>query len=133
MKSEADSRNVAAVVEKQIKTFEPGEPVLPGITPLALPGHTPGHVGYEIASEGKKLMNIGDTAHSSIVSLAKPDWTIKWDSNKALGAKTRRQELQALAAERELMFAPHFPFPGVGEIEQSDDRFSFRPALPSDK
>jgi hypothetical protein len=32
-----------------------------------------------------------------------------------------------------LMFAPHFPFPGVGRIEHADGGFRFQPALPSDK
>lgn len=133
MQSETDSRKIAAVVKAQVKTFELGQLVLPGITPLALPGHTPGHVGYEIASQEYRLVDIGDMAHSSIVSLAKPDWTILWDSDKAGGAETRRQELRQLATTHELMFAPHFPFPGVGKIEQSGDGFSFRPALPPNK
>jgi glyoxylase-like metal-dependent hydrolase (beta-lactamase superfamily II) len=133
MKSEADTKEVAAAVSPQVKTFEPGQPVLPGITPLALPGHTPGHVGYEIVSQGHKLVDIGDIAHSSIVSLARPEWTIKWDSDKQEGVKTRRQKLQQLAASHELMFAPHFTFPGVGRIEQAGTGFRFRPELPPDK
>jgi glyoxylase-like metal-dependent hydrolase (beta-lactamase superfamily II) len=111
------------------KTFEPGRPVLPGITPLALPGHTPGHVGYEIVSQGRELVDIGDTAHSSIVSLAKPAWTIAWDPDKQAGVATRRQELQPLAASHQMMFAPHFPFPGVGRIEQAGEGFRFQPEL----
>lgn len=131
MKSEADARAIVAAVGAQVRTFEPGRPVLPGILPLALPGHTPGQVGYEITSQGHKLVDIGDTVHSSIVSLAKPDWTIAWDSDKQEGVRTRRQELRRLAATHELMFAPHFPFPGVGRIEQAGEGFRFKPELPA--
>jgi glyoxylase-like metal-dependent hydrolase (beta-lactamase superfamily II) len=133
MQGEADTRAEAAVIKAQVRTFEPGRPVLPGITPLALPGHTPGHVGYEIASQGTRLLDIGDTAHSAIVSLAEPDWTIAWDVDKPEGVRTRRQELQWLAATHELTFAPHFPFPGVGRIEARAEGFSFLPDLPSAK
>ncbi len=133
MNGEAAAKAIAAAVKPQIKTFEPGRSILPGITPVSLPGHTPGHVGYEIVSQGQSMVDIGDVAHSSIVSLARPEWTIAWDSDKDAGVTTRRHELQRLAASHRLMFAPHFPFPGVGRIEQAGDGFRFRPELPANK
>ncbi|MGH8138178.1 MAG: MBL fold metallo-hydrolase [Steroidobacteraceae bacterium] len=133
MQNDTDAHAIATVIKGQVRPFEPGKPVLPGITPVALSGHTPGHCGYEISSQGDTLVDIGDTAHSSIVSLAKPAWTITWDSDKQEGVRTRRQELQRLASRHDLMFAPHFPFPGVGRIEQVGDEFRFLPGLPSGK
>jgi glyoxylase-like metal-dependent hydrolase (beta-lactamase superfamily II) len=129
--SQADTHALVTTIKAQVQTFEPGQPVLPGITPLALYGHTPGHVGYEIASEGQRLLDIGDMFHSSIVSLAKPDWTIAWDTDKTEGIRVRRRELQQLAATHELIFAPHFPFPGLGWIQRTGNGFSFRPQAPS--
>lgn len=131
MQGRADTRAIAAAVKAQVQTFEPGRALLPGITPRSLPGHTPGHVGYEINSQGHRLVDIGDTAHSSIVSLAKPDWTIAWDSDDGQAVKTRRQELRQLASAHELLFAPHFPFPGVGRIVPAGEGFKFEPGLPS--
>lgn len=131
MQAQEDTRAIAAAIKRQIRTFEPGGTLLPGITAIALYGHTPGHVGYEIASNGQKLLDIGDLAHSSIISLAKPDWTIDYDGNKLQGSRQRRTELQQLAMTHELIFAPHFPFPGVGRIERSGDGFRFNPELPS--
>jgi glyoxylase-like metal-dependent hydrolase (beta-lactamase superfamily II) len=131
MQSQDDTRAVASAIKTQLQTFEPGRPILPGITPLALYGHTPGHVGYEIVSRGARLLDIGDLAHSSIISVAKPDWTTDYDNDKAQGARQRRQELEQLAATHELIFAPHFPFPGVGRIAQAGDGFGFRPEVPS--
>ena len=133
MQNNSDTRAEVPVIKDQVQPFEPGRPVLPGIIPVALPGHTPGQVGYEITSQGRKLLAMGDVAHSSIISLARPRWTIKWDSDKEEGVRTRCQELQRLASTKELIFAPHFPFPGVGRIEQSGEGFSFLPALPPDK
>lgn len=133
MNAQAYTKATAAAIKAQVKTFEPGELVVPGITSVPLPGHTPGHVGYEIVSQGHEMVDIGDIVHSSIVSLAKPAWTIKWDSDEQQGVTTRLHELQKLAASHELMFAPHFPFPGVGRIDQAGEGFQFRPELPSNE
>lgn len=133
MQTQDETRALASAIKAQIQTFEPGQPILPGITPLALYGHTPGHVGYEIASRGSRLLDIGDLAHSSLISVAKPDWTIDYDDDKAQGARQRRQQFQRLAATHELIFAPHFPFPGVGRIAPAGDGFSFRPEVPSEQ
>ena len=118
---------VVAAIRAQVKTFAPGGAVLPGITSVALPGHTPGHVGYRIASKGEHLLDIGDTAHSSIVSLARPGWPIGYDTDKAEGEATRERLLGQLAASHERIFAPHFPYPGVGTIVASGKGYAFRP------
>jgi glyoxylase-like metal-dependent hydrolase (beta-lactamase superfamily II) len=133
MQNQAETRTLAMAIKAQIRSFEPGKPILPGITPIALYGHTPGHVGYEISSRGQRLLDIGDLAHSAVISLAKPDWLIDYDTNKADGARQRRLELERLADAQEFIFAPHFPFPGVGLIKRSRDGFEFYPQMPSDR
>ena len=130
MQSQAGAKKLVSIISSQIQTFEPGKPVLPGVTPVAIDGHTPGHVGYEIVSKGHRLLDIGDTAHSSILSLAKPDWVMGFDSDAAVGAASRRTTLTRLSKAHELIFAPHFPFPGIGRIETKGEGFSWRPDVP---
>jgi len=130
MQSQKDTAEIATAVRSQVKTFEPGKPVLPGITPILQYGHTPGHVGYEIVSQGHRLRDIGDIAHSSIVSLARPDWTILWDTDRLAGVRQRRTQLASLASKRELIFAPHFPFPGIGRVSAKGSGFVFLPLKP---
>ena len=127
MRSQPDGRRLAAAIARQVVAFEPGRPILPGITPLALYGHTPGHVGYEIASRGAHIEDIGDTAHSSIVSLERPDWIGRIDEDPKAGAVTRLRELKRLAASGERIFAPHFPYPGVGWIIPRGDGYGWKP------
>ena len=119
---------VAKAISGQVHTFEPGAQVAPGITAVELKGHTPGHVGYEITSGDAHLLDIGDLAHSSIVSLQKPDWGMGFDSDQAVGKATRATELKKLASDQELVFAVHFPFPGVGHIAAAGDGFVWQPA-----
>ena len=117
----------AKMFAPKIATFEPGAEILPGITPVALYGHTPGQVGYEVVSGNARLEDIGDIAHSSIVSLAKPEWLGEMDQDQKAGLATRTAELARLAKAHELVFSPHFPFPGVGWIVPKGDGYVWVP------
>jgi glyoxylase-like metal-dependent hydrolase (beta-lactamase superfamily II) len=127
MRGESETKDLAVAIAGRVETFEPGQAILPGITAIALYGHTPGHVGYEIVSAGRTLEDIGDLAHSSVISLAEPDWTGGMDMDPLTAAATRRRELDRLAASHELIFAPHFPFPGVGRLEPKGDGYAWKP------
>ncbi len=127
MKTKAAS--LAAIISPKVLTFAPGAPVLPGVTPVALAGHTPGHVGYIITSGRERLFDFGDTAHSSIVSLARPDWNVEFDTDQDESKATRRRELTHLAADGTTVFAPHFPYPGLGKIVPAGAGFVWRPEV----
>ncbi|PZM14883.1 MBL fold metallo-hydrolase [Rhizobium tubonense] len=117
--------DIVKAIADHIKTFKPGGQVAPGITSVALSGHTPGHVGYQIESGKERLFDIGDTVHSSIISLAKPDWGISFDGDKPEAERNRVKTLSTLAKSHERIFAPHFPFPGVGYISAEGDHFKW--------
>jgi len=117
-------------IAAHVRTFEPGARIAPGVSSVALDGHTPGHVGYEIASGRSHLLDIGDLAHSSIVSLAKPSWTMGFDNNANLAKTTRLNQLAAIAKEKEFVFAPHFPYPGVGHVVADVDAYAWKAELP---
>jgi glyoxylase-like metal-dependent hydrolase (beta-lactamase superfamily II) len=121
---------VVKAISEHVRTFEPGAQVAPGVTSVALAGHTPGHVGYEIVSGDSRLLDIGDLAHSSIVSLEKPQWTVEFDNDSALASSTRRATLARLAKDQELVYSPHFPFPGVGHIVADGDGFAWKSGVP---
>jgi glyoxylase-like metal-dependent hydrolase (beta-lactamase superfamily II) len=117
-------------ISSHVRTFEPGAQIAPGVTSVALAGHTPGHVGYEIVSGGSRLLDIGDLAHSSIVSLQKPQWGVGFDNEGTVAKTTRLATLARLAKEQELVYSPHFPFPGVGHIVAEGDGFAWKAGVP---
>src|SRR5215469_2922097 len=121
---------MVGAVAPRIQTFESGESVVPGVRSVPLPGHTPGHSGYEIISGRSRLIDIGDLAHSSIVSLARPQWAMEFDNDIGLARETRLKTLAALARSGTRVFAPHFPFPGVGHIVAAGQGFAWKPGLP---
>ena len=130
MKAQPGSADLVKAIDGHVETFTVGTPIAPGVTPIALDGHTPGHVGYEIVSGKHRLLDIGDMAHSSLLSLKKPEWTMGFDSDAAKAKATRKATFARLAKDKELVFSPHFPFPGVGRIAADGDAFKWVPGTP---
>jgi glyoxylase-like metal-dependent hydrolase (beta-lactamase superfamily II) len=126
MQDHGDPALVAAIRPK-VAAFAPGKPIVPGITPVAIHGHTPGHVGYQIRSGTARLFDIGDTAHSVTVSLERPSWVIGYDSDAKQGIASREATLAAIAKSGERIYAPHFPFPGIGTVVRSGNGYRWRP------
>jgi glyoxylase-like metal-dependent hydrolase (beta-lactamase superfamily II) len=123
-------QEVVKAISDHVRTFEPGAQVAPGVKAVALDGHTPGHVGYEIVSGDSRLLDVGDMVHSTIVSLQKPQWTLQFDSDSTVAKTTRHDTLARLAQDQELVYAPHFPFPGVGHIVANGDAFAWKGEVP---
>jgi glyoxylase-like metal-dependent hydrolase (beta-lactamase superfamily II) len=109
-----------AVTNKQgnWKTLQNGDALAEGVKIVLAPGHTPGHSVIEIESDGQKLVHIVDLAHSNVIMFHNPDWTIAYDTDHALAAKTRKEWFTKITAEKTRVFGYHLPFPGFGHITQ---------------
>src|ERR1700686_1925225 len=92
-------------------TFSGSEPIVDGMQLVPLPGHTPGHTGYEFSSKGQKILFWGDIIHAQRVQLQHPEVTAIFDIDQAAAAATRRQLLPKLASEDVLIAVPHMLFP----------------------
>jgi glyoxylase-like metal-dependent hydrolase (beta-lactamase superfamily II) len=104
-----------------------GSPVS-GITAMLAAGHTPGHMVYQVESDGQRLMITADTANHYVWSLARPDWEVRFDADKPAAAATRRAVFGQIAADRIPFIGYHMPFPGVGYVEAQGDGFRYVPA-----
>jgi glyoxylase-like metal-dependent hydrolase (beta-lactamase superfamily II) len=119
-------KNVRPLNDK-ITFLDDGGSVASGLTAVLAAGHTPGHMGYMIESGGKQIMLIADLANHPVWSLARPDWEVRFDMDKAAAAATRRRVLGMLAADRVPMIGYHMPFPAMGHVETRDDGFHYVP------
>jgi len=129
--SAAGNENFDAKVKPlndQIAFLDDGGAVTSGITAMATFGHTPGHMGYMIESEGQGLMLIADLANHYVFSLARPDWEVRFDMDKPAAAATRRRVLGMLAADRLPFIGYHMPFPALGYVAAEGDGFRYVPA-----
>lgn len=113
---------------EQTRMIEPGASVAPGLTAVAAFGHTPGHMAYQVESEGRSLLLAVDFANHYVWSLAHPDWEVKFDMDKAQAAATRRSLLDRLATDRMPFIGYHMPWPAMGYVERRGDGFHYVPA-----
>ena len=109
----------------KIKTFEFGEELFPGLTPLSAVGHTPGHTIYELISDNEKLVFWGDLLHAAAVQFPNPDVTIVYDIDQEQAAITRKEAFADAARNKYWIAADHISFPGIGHIK-SDGKKSYR-------
>lgn len=124
------SEHLVTTISGHVTSFRPGAVIAPGIRSVALDGHTPGHVGYDISSNGARLRDIGDVAHSVIISLARPQWRNGFDRDEDEALEVRTTLLGQLAAAHDLVFVPHFPFPGIGHIVNDAGTLKWQPLTP---
>lgn len=119
-----------AIDAGKVVYYAPNGEIIPGIEAVAAHGHTPGHSAFLIRSGDDKLLNIVDTALSSVVSLARTDWFAAFDSDPETAAQTRRALLMQATVEGTKVFGYHFAFPGIGYVVAEDEGFEFRSITP---
>lgn len=100
--------------------------ILPGIQVIAAPGHTPGHMALAISSKREQLLCISDTMLHPI-HLERPEWHAAVDFDPEQVLATRRRILARAVAEKALVLAFHFPFPGIGYVSQRGDTWQWKP------
>lgn len=119
-------RAVLAPYRGRIRRIKDGQ-VLPGITAMMRPGHTPGHTNWLIQSGGDKLVIWGDIVHLAPVQLARPEARLIYDVDTELAAATRQKVLDWAASERVTVAGAHIGFPGFGRVTKSGERFTIAP------
>src|SRR6266436_1818271 len=114
-------------------TFSGSEPIVDGIQIVPLPGHTPGHTGYEFTSKGQKILFWGDIVHAQRVQLQHPEVTAIFDIDQTAATATRNQLLSKLAREDVLIASPHLLFPGLGRLHKEGKGYSWAPVALTDQ
>ena len=97
------------------RLFTSGE-VFPGVTAMHLPGHTPGHSGFHIASGSEQLLIWGDIVHVPEVQTARPEVCMAFDVDAAQAEATRRKVFDMVAADKLLVTGMHLHFPGFTRL-----------------
>ncbi len=105
----------------QLGTFEPGDEVVSGIQAVSTPGHTPGHVAFQVASGTQSALVVGDAIGNDHVSFANPAWPMNSDQDKAQAAETRKALFDRIVADDLTLVGFHLSGGGLGRAEPAPE------------
>jgi glyoxylase-like metal-dependent hydrolase (beta-lactamase superfamily II) len=123
-----NARKAVAPYAARMREHRGGE-VLPGITALHLPGHTPGHCGFRIVSGGQALVMWTDVVHLPAIQFKNPEAGLAFDVDGDQARETRKKILDEVARERTLIAGCHLEFPALGYVDRDGAGYSFVPVL----
>ncbi|MBE0453102.1 MBL fold metallo-hydrolase [Roseovarius autotrophicus] len=112
-------------IEDRIEFIRGGQEVLPGILAHDTPGHTPGHIAFEIRQGSEAVLVVGDAIGNGHLALVRPDWPAGADHDADTGIATRTRLLDMLATDRMAMVGFHLPEGGLGRVERHDGAYRF--------
>ena len=123
----ANVKRVFDPVAKDMKQYEHGKELVPGITAIDARGHSPGHTAFLVTSGNGKLLVTSDTVNHQIL-IRNPDWALWADMDPAMAASARKRLLDMAAADKIQIAAYHLPFPSTGFISKQGSGYEFHPA-----
>ncbi len=109
----------------RVRAVADGDEVFPGVRAVALPGHTPGQLGYTITSGGSTVFAFADVLHSP-VQVAYPQWATIGEDPQA-GPAARRRVLEALADQDTIGYGVHFADVVFGRVRRQGTGFTWHP------
>ena len=101
-------------IAKDVKRFEFGKELVPGVTAVDARGHSPGHASFVIASGNAKLLYIADTTNNPALFARNPEWHLWADMDKAMAVGARKRLLDMAGGRASAIAGYHYPFPAVG-------------------
>lgn len=110
----------------RIRTFRDGE-VLPGISGILCPGHTPGHASYRIGSAGEELLIWGDTVHIPELQVPRPDIYMMYDVDGPMAAASREAIFELAVRDDLLVAGMHLHFPGFARMARENGGYRVIP------
>ncbi len=119
-------KNNVMPLEGTIELIGDGTEVVPGLTSVATPGHTPGHMGLKVESGGDTLWVLGDAALHWL-QLQHPDFTGVFDADPDQVVETRRAIFEQIAGNGQAMFNHFDPFPSIGSAAAEGDAWTWQP------
>jgi glyoxylase-like metal-dependent hydrolase (beta-lactamase superfamily II) len=120
-------RKVFAGLEDKVTKYDGGKELVTGITTVATPGHTPGHISFVVASGSAKVLVQSDVTNIPHLFLRNPDWQVMYDVDPLTAAATRKKFYDIAAAEKALIQGFHFPFPSAGHVEKEGAQYRLVP------
>lgn len=106
-------------IKPMLQLMEPEAEIVPGITAVAAPGHTAGHLAVLVSSQDEQLLALADAVLLPL-HIEYPHWVAAVDLWVDETMDSRRRLLEQAARQEMLVFAPHFQLPSLGRVLPTD-------------
>jgi glyoxylase-like metal-dependent hydrolase (beta-lactamase superfamily II) len=113
-------------LKNTINLFDESGDIVPGISCMATPGHSPGHVILIISSGRQRLVCLFDSFHRPI-EIEKPSLFLTPPMTG--DAEGSRNKILSLITPDDLVYAGHFPFPGLGRVLRQENICRWQPVI----
>ena len=123
------ARKAMAGFGSRLQRFSGAAAVLPGVTAVPLPGHTPGHTGYMIASGDETLFMWADVVHLPGIQFAEPGAGMAFDTDAGEAAASRKRAFDMAATDRLLVAGIHMDFPCFGHVARHGTAYAYEPMV----
>ena len=116
-------------LEDKIVLIESEGEIIPDVSVLLSPGHTPGHMAISFTSQGERLFSTGDTVLHPL-HLEHPMWLPVFDILPESAAESKRRIFDLAAATGCLVVGQHFsPFPSLGHVVKKGLGWEWHPIV----
>lgn len=112
------ARAVLAAYGDRLRLIAPEAEVVPGLSALSLPGHTPGHAGWRLDAGRDMLIHVGDIIHAPALQVADPEIAIAFDMDMDTARQTRKRLMDMIATEGAMFTGGHFLHPAFNRLER---------------
>ncbi len=102
------------------------EEVFAGVRARPSPGHTPGHVCWEVVSEGRTLLAWGDVIHLAGIHLPAPYIAMEYDLDPRVALASRLATLDWVVEKNVTVAGAHLPEPGIWKVVKADKGYELR-------
>jgi glyoxylase-like metal-dependent hydrolase (beta-lactamase superfamily II) len=120
------ANQVLKIYGDRVGVFAFGDTITDGIIAVDLSGHTAGHCGFLISSNGQKLLIAGDFVHIASVQFPHPEYSLVYDADLDGAYAKRKLVLERCSKEKMLVAGMHIQFPGIGNVETGTSGFVFK-------
>jgi glyoxylase-like metal-dependent hydrolase (beta-lactamase superfamily II) len=118
------ARKVIDAYKDKLQLFVPGSidevhELFPGIRSIAAYGHTPGHTGYMLESNGSRIFIWGDLTHAMDIQMPFPEVAVALDINPVKAVESRQALLKYLSDNKIRIAGSHIQFPAIGDVKKN--------------
>lgn len=123
----ANVKKTFAGIETKVTRYDWDKELVPGVTSIAAPGHTPGHTAFVVGSGSSKVLIQSDVTNIPEFFLRSPDWHVAYDNDPDQAQATRHRFYDMAAAEKAMIIGYHFSFPSIGHVEKAGAGYRLAP------